>query len=595
MGKSSPSPPPAPDPVATASAQAQANAGTATAQTALNNINQITPYGSLTYAQTGSQSYQNPDGSTSTVPTFTSTQSLSADQQKLYNQQVKEGYQANNAASLGLNAVNQSLRNPVTADSLPGLTTDIGASPTLQSGYASGQVQTGYDPGGAIRTSYDQGPALQYGYDQGGAITRGYDPGGAIQSDVNLNADAPTSFAQTKDQVLGSLGSTDFTADRDAATNAALARLAPTIAAQQESLNASLANQGTAQGSAAYNAAQLQRNQANNDLYLGAVQTGDAEQQALFGERATAGQFQNAAQDQEYQQALGRGQFAQQGIAQNNAATLSQGQFHNAAQGQQNAENASAAAFANSAQDQANRQNAAAAGFFNSTVGQQNAQNAAQASFYNAAQGQQNAENQAAAGFYNAGIGQQAQQNAALAAFSNSAANQDYQNRLTGATFGNQAREQSLSDQETINNNIVNQISALKNGGQVTTGQYQGYTPGQIDQTPYNSDVYQSAGLQNQQYMAQLQNQAANTSAFGSVLGGLAGGIGKKSDRRLKSDVSRVARARNGLTIYRYRLAGEAPGWHLGFMADEVALLHPEAVWTGADGWARVDYERAVA
>lgn len=51
MGKSAGSPPPAPDPTVTANAQADANAKTARLQATLNRVDQVTPYGSVTYSQ----------------------------------------------------------------------------------------------------------------------------------------------------------------------------------------------------------------------------------------------------------------------------------------------------------------------------------------------------------------------------------------------------------------------------------------------------------------------------------------------------------------------------------------------------------------
>ena len=75
---SSPSPPPAPDPVATAAAQSKTNKETAVAQTGLNSTNQVTPYGNLTYSQSGTWA----DG----TPRFTATQTLSPEQQQLYQQ-----------------------------------------------------------------------------------------------------------------------------------------------------------------------------------------------------------------------------------------------------------------------------------------------------------------------------------------------------------------------------------------------------------------------------------------------------------------------------------------------------------------------------
>ena len=57
--------PKAPDPTATAAAQGAINKQTAIAHTELNNQNQVTPYGSISYTQTGTAS----DG----TPQFTAT------------------------------------------------------------------------------------------------------------------------------------------------------------------------------------------------------------------------------------------------------------------------------------------------------------------------------------------------------------------------------------------------------------------------------------------------------------------------------------------------------------------------------------------
>lgn len=84
MSKDTPTPPAAPDPVATANAQQNLNQNTATTQQLLNMTNQVTPQGSLTYNQTGSNSFTGADGKTYTVPQFTATQTLSPTEQKLF-------------------------------------------------------------------------------------------------------------------------------------------------------------------------------------------------------------------------------------------------------------------------------------------------------------------------------------------------------------------------------------------------------------------------------------------------------------------------------------------------------------------------------
>jgi len=83
MGK--PKAPKAPDPAKTAAAQTGSNIATAAANTAMGNVNQVTPEGSLSYAQSGTYKYTDPaTGRTYDVPTFTATQKYSPEQQRLY-------------------------------------------------------------------------------------------------------------------------------------------------------------------------------------------------------------------------------------------------------------------------------------------------------------------------------------------------------------------------------------------------------------------------------------------------------------------------------------------------------------------------------
>lgn len=93
---SAPSPAPAPDPTKLATKQGEANTKTATTQQQLNMIDQNTPQGSLTYQQTGTWA----DG----TPKYSSTQSYSPEQQKLYDLGNQTGQ------TLGEIGVNQSSR-----------------------------------------------------------------------------------------------------------------------------------------------------------------------------------------------------------------------------------------------------------------------------------------------------------------------------------------------------------------------------------------------------------------------------------------------------------------------------------------------------
>ena len=61
------------------------------------------------------------------------------------------------------------------------------------------------------------------------------------------------------------------------------------------------------------------------------------------------------------------------------------------------------------------------------------------------------------------------------------------------------------------------------------------------------------------------------------------------SDRRLKRDLVALGTLDNGLALYRFRYT-----WsdivYVGVMAQDVLLVQPDAVVTGADGFYRVDY-----
>jgi hypothetical protein len=67
----------------------------------------------------------------------------------------------------------------------------------------------------------------------------------------------------------------------------------------------------------------------------------------------------------------------------------------------------------------------------------------------------------------------------------------------------------------------------------------------------------------------------------------------KPSDRRLKTRIKAVGRLDNGLTVYRYRYKAGGPE-HIGVMADEVAIIKPEAYVKGGagGGFDAVDYAK---
>jgi hypothetical protein len=124
-----PAPPPAPDYRGAAAETAAGNLAAAQSATAANRVNQVTPYGNLSYAETGTDSMGN--------PTWTATTSLSPAQQQLLDMQ--------NQTSLGLgSAINAQLGqvqdvmgrgfNP----NIPQTQTDLGSQFVTNPNYASG-------------------------------------------------------------------------------------------------------------------------------------------------------------------------------------------------------------------------------------------------------------------------------------------------------------------------------------------------------------------------------------------------------------------------------------------------------------------------
>lgn len=164
-------------------------------------------------------------------------------------------------------------------------------------------------------------------------------------------------------------------------------------------------------------------------------------------------------------------------------------------------------------------------------------------------------------------------------------------------------RQQSISEILTERNQPLNEITALMSGSQVSQPGFTNTPQSQVAGVDYAGMVRDKYNAENQQYQAQMsQNNAAMGGMFG--LGGtLAGGLMKMatpaapmflfSDRRAKKDIRRVGTLDNGLPVYLYTYKGDDTP-QIGLMADEVEMIAPHAVMTGADGLKRVNYAEAV-
>jgi hypothetical protein len=117
--------PAAPDYSAAARETAAGNLDAARAATAANRVNQVTPYGRLDYSITGQDPYGN--------PTWTATQSLSPDQQKLLETQNRISGSLGDVATKGVSYVENMLNTPFNTAALP--STGFNPSQSYQDAY----------------------------------------------------------------------------------------------------------------------------------------------------------------------------------------------------------------------------------------------------------------------------------------------------------------------------------------------------------------------------------------------------------------------------------------------------------------------------
>lgn len=109
MGKKQPK---APDPAQTAAAQGQWNSFTAQQQQAMNMTNQNSPWGSLTYDQTGTQTIIDPNGKPVNVPRYTANTTLTPEQQAIYDQSQAAELNLATIANEQSGRVGEILNNP---------------------------------------------------------------------------------------------------------------------------------------------------------------------------------------------------------------------------------------------------------------------------------------------------------------------------------------------------------------------------------------------------------------------------------------------------------------------------------------------------
>lgn len=383
-------------------------------------------------------------------------------------------------------------------------------------------------------------------------------PGTGYQTSVpttTLRSSVPTAALQSSIPTTNVQSSVDFsnasaaptldsfTGQRDQITDAMMARLQPYIDRDREALRTQLNNQGIGQGTEAYGWDMDQFQRGVNDQRIAALLAGDTEQQNLFnnamslrnqgtGEALAAGNFANNAADQSFNQGLAAGNFANSAANQEFNQSLSAGNFANTAANQE----------------------------FNQSLAAGNFSNAVSDAMFN--------------------------QQMAQAGFNNTAQQQEYNQMLNSASLSNSARTQGLQEAEFLRTEPLNILNALRTGNQASiptfgnVGTGVGITPAPIYSA--TQDAYNSA----------LQNYNIQAQQYGGLLGGLAslgGAAIMASDRRLKKNIQLLGIRQDGLGIYSYEyLWADKPS--IGVMADEVALMRPEALGPSIAGYATVNY-----
>jgi len=286
---SKPKPPSATD---TANAQTGSNINTAIANANLNRVDQYSPYGSSTYTITG----YNADG----TPKYRQDTTLSTPTQGLVDTTIQNQQHQIDIGKNLLNSVDQQYSKPIDLSGINPLQTSAGPAAQAQLGSYVTNVGNG---GGDVQRSLGDWSNIP----------------GVIQG------------------------------AQDAAYKNQMAYLDPQFKNQSNDLQAQLAAQGITQGSAAYDRAQseLARNQtfsqqqAQNAAFNQGLQGGNT----AFNMNLQAGQFNNQAQQQGFNQALANAGLANTAAdAQtrinlaNAAAQNQQGQFNAGLNNQANAQ-----------------------------------------------------------------------------------------------------------------------------------------------------------------------------------------------------------------------------------------------------------------
>lgn len=183
------------------------------------------------------------------------------------------------------------------------------------------------------------------------------------------------------------------------------------------------------------------------------------------------------------------------------------------------------------------------------------------------------------------------------------------QNLAMGQTLGNMAQQGYQSAAQNYltgvgqQGQLAAQMGALGAGAQQAglqgaQAQIGAGTLGQQTEQAGKTALYNQF-LQQQAYPFQVAQFLANVAMGTGALSGSQTTTTQPmsffSDRRLKHDIKRIGETDEGLPIYKFKYKGDPEEQtHVGFMADEVEKIHPEAVGQ-SHGYKTVDYDKATS
>jgi hypothetical protein len=135
----------------------------------------------------------------------------------------------------------------------------------------------------------------------------------------------------------------------------------------------------------------------------------------------------------------------------------------------------------------------------------------------------------------------------------------------------------------------LNEINALRAGTQIVNPQFSPYTGANVGAAPIAQTMQNAYAGQMNAYNQDVASQNAETKGLFDLGAAALPYLPGFSDRRLKSNITRIGTHPLGIGIYEYDIFDRH---EIGVMAQEVQKVLPEAIHIHPSGFMMVDYGR---